>query len=112
MLEPKSRVDRFIDTNCALGAWFTDLPKEGETLPIAGSMLIAVAESKDEVLARLKKDVYSTGEVWDWDKVRSFQRDELGDASDLTIISIAPHDRLTVWQIQIYPFKSAIRKGF
>ena len=43
--------------------WDTGSPK------ITGSALIAEAESKEEVLAALKEDVYSTSGVWDWDKV-------------------------------------------
>ncbi|TID15692.1 Dimeric alpha-beta barrel [Venturia nashicola] len=61
------------------GAFFSDVPKEGERLPpIIGSAMLAHAETKEEVLEKLKKDVYSESEVWDWSKV------------------------------QIYPFKSAI----
>lgn len=44
-----------------------------------GSVMIAHAATKEEVIERLKKDIYTTSGVWDWDKV------------------------------QIYPFKSAVR---
>lgn len=40
--------------------------------------MVAYAETREEVLEKLKSDVYSKSEVWDWSKV------------------------------QIYPFKSAI----
>ena len=43
--------------------------------------MLAVASSKEEVLEKLKKDVYASGEVWDMDK------------------------------IQIFPFRSAVRKA-
>ena len=46
-----------------------DLPKDGEGLKIQGSVMLALAASKDEVLAELKKDVYSEHGVWDWTKV-------------------------------------------
>lgn len=32
--------------------------------------MLALAESKEEVIEQLKKDVYSTSGVWDWDKVQ------------------------------------------
>lgn len=55
------------------------MPKEGQNPPpIIGSAMVAYAETREEVLERLKSDVYSKSEVWDWSKV------------------------------QIYPFKSAI----
>jgi uncharacterized protein len=63
------------------GAYMSSPPKEGETPPMIGSALIAVAETKEEVLDRLRSDVYTTSGVWDVDKV------------------------------QIWPFRSAIRSG-
>ncbi|KAF2461588.1 hypothetical protein BDY21DRAFT_278283 [Lineolata rhizophorae] len=62
------------------GAWFEDVPKEGEPPKIKGSAMLAWAESKEAVMTKLKNDVYTKNEVWDWDKV------------------------------QIFPFKSAVRK--
>lgn len=32
--------------------------------------MLALAESKEDVIQQLKKDVYSTSGVWDWDKVQ------------------------------------------
>lgn len=32
--------------------------------------MLAVAESKEEVLEVLKKDIYCTSGVWDWGKVQ------------------------------------------
>lgn len=43
--------------------------KEGEGPKINGSIMLAYAESKEEVIKKLKEDVYSTEEVWDWEKV-------------------------------------------
>lgn len=45
-----------------------------------GSAMLIGANTKEEVVERLKKDVYVSGKVWDWEKV------------------------------QIIPFKSALRK--
>lgn len=55
--------------------------KEGETPKMYGSACLIGAATKEEVIERLKKDIYVTGEVWDWSKV------------------------------QIIPFKSALRKA-
>lgn len=46
-----------------------DTPKEGEALKIKGSVMMAVAESKEQVMEKLKADVYAKGEVWDFDQV-------------------------------------------
>lgn len=55
------------------------MPKERQNPPpIIGSAMLAFAETREEVLEKLKGDIYSESEVWDWSKV------------------------------QIYPFKSAI----
>ncbi|KAF2142300.1 uncharacterized protein K452DRAFT_227008 [Aplosporella prunicola CBS 121167] len=69
-----------------LGGAFMDAsapfpPPDGETPKMAGSVMLALAESREEVLERLKADVYAREGVWEWEKVR------------------------------IYPFKSAIRKA-
>ena len=53
----------------SVGAYLEDLPKDGEGMKIQGSVMVALAASKDEVLAELKKDVYSVNGVWDWNKV-------------------------------------------
>lgn len=47
----------------------SDVPKEGETPPMIGSVMIGYAESKEELLKRLKDDIYTKGDVWDWNKV-------------------------------------------
>ncbi|CCU78162.1 YCII-related domain protein [Blumeria hordei DH14] len=61
------------------GAYLEDVPKGSEDLKIQGSAVIAYAESRDEVIEKLKKDVYAEAGVWDFSKV------------------------------QIYPFKCAVR---
>ncbi|KAI9746989.1 MAG: hypothetical protein M4579_007545 [Chaenotheca gracillima] len=63
------------------GGAFLDEPiKEGETPKIRGSVMLALASSKEEVVEQLKNDIYTKKGVWNWDKV------------------------------QIYPFRSVFRK--
>lgn len=45
------------------------VPKEGEGPDIKGSIMLALAESEDEVREKLKADIYSESGVWDWEKV-------------------------------------------
>lgn len=54
------------------GAMLDEPVKEGEGPKIKGSVMLAVAESKEEVLEALKKDVYAQGKVWDMDNVSGF----------------------------------------
>lgn len=54
------------------GATLDEELKDGEGPKINGSVMMACAESKEEVLAALKEDVYSTSGVWDWEKVRIY----------------------------------------
>lgn len=37
-------------------------------------MMVARAESREQVVEELKKDVYTTAGVWDWEKV-GFRRE-------------------------------------
>lgn len=48
-----------------------EVPKEGEGPKINGSVMLALAESKEEVLEKIKQDVYATNGIWDMDKVHS-----------------------------------------
>lgn len=43
--------------------------KEGVPPKMTGSVLMCVADTKEEVLDRVKKDVYYTSDVWDKEKV-------------------------------------------
>ncbi|CAJ0539061.1 Ff.00g068630.m01.CDS01 [Fusarium sp. VM40] len=63
------------------GAILNSVPKDDSpsSLDFAGSTLVCVAESAEEVREQLNKDIYATSGVWDMDKV------------------------------QIYPFKAAFR---
>ncbi|KAK3628213.1 hypothetical protein LTR56_018727 [Elasticomyces elasticus] len=63
------------------GASLDEPVKEGEAAKINGSVMMAVADTKEEVLAKIKEDLYYTSGVWDVEK------------------------------IQIFPFKSAIRSA-
>ncbi len=51
------------------GAMLETIPSEGETLKIKGSVMLAYAESEEEVLAALKDDPYYRSNIWDWEKV-------------------------------------------
>lgn len=44
--------------------------KEGEGPKIKGSIMLALAESKEDVLKALKEDLYFKEGVWDWNKVQ------------------------------------------
>lgn len=59
------------DTDRLIGATLDEAPKEGEALKINGSCMIAHAATKEEVIEELKRDVYTSGGVWDWEKVCS-----------------------------------------
>ncbi|KAF4334791.1 hypothetical protein FBEOM_11378 [Fusarium beomiforme] len=63
------------------GAILNSVPKDDsvDSLDFAGSTLVCIAESVEEVRDQLSKDIYATSGVWDMDKV------------------------------QIYPFKAAFR---
>lgn len=64
-----------------------DVPKEGSPLKINGSVMMAVASSKEEVLEKIKKDVYADKGVWDMDKVSDLDdrewNDGLGDGANV-----------------------------
>lgn len=45
-------------------------PKDENSLPIAGSAMIAVASSRDEVMKVLKRDIYCLEGAWDIEKVQ------------------------------------------
>jgi uncharacterized protein len=68
--------------SCVAGALLSRPQEASDTVPpIVGSAMLAYAESKEAVLQRLKEDLYTKEDVWDWDKV------------------------------QIWPFRSAVRTG-
>lgn len=44
--------------------------KEGEGPKIKGSIMLAFAESKEDVLKALQEDIYFKEGVWDWSQVQ------------------------------------------
>jgi hypothetical protein len=52
------------------GALMKDTWKDGETPPMIGSFMLIYAESKEEVIERLRADIYSTAGAWDVDKLQ------------------------------------------
>ena len=54
-----------------LGAILNSVPKDDSpsSLDFAGSTLVCIAESVEEVREALSKDIYATSGVWDMDKV-------------------------------------------
>lgn len=55
-----------------LGAILEEPLKEREGPKIKGSVMLAVAESKEEVLNALQEDIYSSSGVWDWENVQIY----------------------------------------
>ena len=47
-----------------------EVPKESEGLKIMGSVMLALAESREDVVKALQEDIYYKSGVWDWDKVQ------------------------------------------
>ncbi|PSS27133.1 hypothetical protein M430DRAFT_94211, partial [Amorphotheca resinae ATCC 22711] len=54
------------------GALLEEPPKENSPLKFQGSAMIALAASKEEVLEKLKADIYAQSGVWDFSKVRFY----------------------------------------
>lgn len=67
-----------------------------------GSTLVAEADSKQDIIDILSKDIYATSGVWDIEKVRIpfalLHDHELG-----------PRLTYVYFKVQIYPFKCAFR---
>ena len=51
------------------GGTLEDVPKEGQSLKLNGSVMLAWAESKEQVMKELEEDVYFKNDVWDKSKV-------------------------------------------
>lgn len=60
------------------GAFMDKPPAEGEPLSLKGSVMLAMAGSKDEVLEKLRADPYFEANVWDFEKVSGFGRGDDG----------------------------------
>ncbi|KAI9664586.1 MAG: hypothetical protein M1821_006032 [Bathelium mastoideum] len=50
------------------GGMLEDIPEEGETLKLKGSVMLAWAESKEQVMKEIEQDVYFKNDVWDKSK--------------------------------------------
>lgn len=63
---------------CKTGAILSDVPQDDEpgSMNFVGSTIIAVAASRDEIIAVLKNDVYAKEGVWDVDNV-SYEKQRL-----------------------------------
>lgn len=48
----------------ATGAILRDVPQPGESPEMCGSVVIARAESREEILQALRQDIYNTSGVW------------------------------------------------
>ena len=46
------------------------MPKDGDGLRIKGSVMLALAESKEDVIKALQEDVYYKSGIWNWDRVQ------------------------------------------
>lgn len=83
-----------------IGAFLSDVPKEGEPLKIIGSAMVALAATKEEVVERLKADVYNANGVWDLSKVRQLSVSGKFYADE--ILSLGPN-----LPLQVVPVKDA-----
>ena len=48
------------------------MPTEGERPKIKGSVMLALADSKEEVLKALQEDIYYRSGIWDWEKLQIY----------------------------------------
>ena len=55
-----------------LGAILSEPISDPQNPQITGSVMLAVAESKEEVVRQLKEDIYFKSGVWDWDRVQVY----------------------------------------
>lgn len=56
----------------SLGAMLDEQPQVGETPKMTGSVLVAMAESREEALQFVKDDIYSTQGVWDVARIQIY----------------------------------------
>ncbi len=58
-------------TGAYSGALLNSVPEDDDAskFDFMGSTLVCIAESKEEIMADLKKDIYATSGVWDVEKV-------------------------------------------
>lgn len=90
-----------------IGAILDEVPKEGDPLKMIGSAIVCVAASKEEVIEKLRKDIYAESDVWDLSKVVS--NPHISSCFYKHAIAISCVFKLTCKQVQIYPYKCAFR---
>ena len=61
-----------VDRKYFKGATLDEVPTAGAGLKINGSVLLALAESKEDVIKCLQDDVYYKNNVWDWERVKIY----------------------------------------
>ena len=54
---------------CTVGAILEEVTKEGGDPKMKGSIMLAVAETKEDVLKALQEDIYFKEGVWDWSNI-------------------------------------------
>ncbi|TVY22112.1 hypothetical protein LHYA1_G009100, partial [Lachnellula hyalina] len=54
------------------GAILSSPPLADEPLAFAGSAMVCLAASKEEIIELLKADIYSENEVWDFSKLQIY----------------------------------------
>lgn len=57
-------------TKTCQGAVLEEELKDGQNPKIKGSVMLALADSKEEVLKALQEDIYYKSGIWDWEKVQ------------------------------------------
>ena len=72
------------------GALLDEVPAEGDALKMNGSAMVALASSKEEVLEKLKNDVYAKSEVWDFSKASLISNARMDGVIDMLIDSNLP----------------------
>ena len=82
-----------------IGALLDEVPQPGQSLKICGSAMLVQADSREEVLQALRRDIYSKNGVWDLEKVQIYPV-----SSGIRVIN-------GVLTLTAFQFKSAFRKG-
>lgn len=86
------------------GATLAEPMQEGQGMKSNGSAMLVCAETREEAVRVVEGDVYTKSGVWDVSKVCVcgwIQRRE----------GFEGEDGLTGVQMQVFPFKSAVRKA-
>ncbi|ANB14989.1 hypothetical protein AWJ20_2608 [Sugiyamaella lignohabitans] len=79
------------------GGYADEFPAEGATPEFKGSALSVVADSKQEVIDFLKKDIYYTSGVWDVDNAQIYAVSTLLSLSSTTVATVNTNNSSTSW---------------